>query len=111
MRNILVHNGVVWKTPHSRVNDEFLGLIPEFISAADERPLVKQINANYGHGGGWRTVAKFVLKDDKLQYPGDSQPYLLIAQAAVRDETLMLFESSWVAVVKGDGSYEVARID
>lgn len=87
------------------------GYLPSFLSEDDPRPAREQIDANYGHGGGWRPfLMGMTLKGNALHFPGDP-PYPLVAKAKLRDETLLLFKFSWLAIVQPDGSYEIAMVD
>lgn len=105
-------------------NMEVAGLLPSFLDEADERGAVEQIDAHYQHGGGWKDFTGFILgghidRGYTLQYPGDP-PEREVSRAVMRGELIVLFESSWVAVIKPDmtfsqdgwlGDYKVARID
>ena len=89
-----------------------LGFLPEFLSLSDPRPAREQINSNYAHGGGWfpMTGFKYSPTDHSLQYPGDPKMKPL-AQAQLRDELILFYQSAWVAIVQPNGDYSVARID
>ena len=91
-----------------------VGFIPQFISEHDERPAKEQINEAYAHGGGWHSFKGFELiyKGDhlELQYP-DDPPMQELSRAEFRDELLVFFESSWLAIIQKDGSFDVARLD
>ncbi len=94
---------------------EAVGFIPQFLNENDPRPAVEQIDTAYRHGGGWMDFKGFQLAgggDDPyfLTYPGDPAMREL-SRATLRDETLVLFTSSWFAVIQPDGSFRVARID
>lgn len=96
---------------------EDIGLIPTFLSPSDKRSAVEQFDERYAHGGGWRDFEGFILErptEDKatwfLQYP-DDPPMALAAHTRLGDETVLVFEYAWVAVVQPDGSYRIARMD
>ena len=96
-------------------NMEVAGFIPQWLSKDDPRSAVEQIDAAYQHGGGWHDFEGFKLTDggDRpyyLRYPGDPLTREL-SRATLRDETLVLFEHSWFAVIQADGSFRVARLD
>ena len=96
-------------------NEHLAGYIPDFLSVHDPRPAVEQLNENYAHGGGWHPFKGFMLvklsrEQYGLAYP-DDPPMREMSRGVLRDETIVLFESSWVAVIQKDGSYEVARMD
>lgn len=66
---------------------------------------------NYQHGGGWRPLKGFILEaDDSLKYPGDPWMYPL-AKAQLRDEIILFYPYSWVAIIQLSRSFEVSRMD
>jgi len=91
-----------------------LGILPQFFDEADPRPAREQINENYAHGGGWHPFEGFELGQDKkgyyLDYPEDP-PMREIARAKLRDETIVLFQYDWVAIIQKDGTFEIASVD
>lgn len=92
---------------------DLTGYIPQMLSLLDPRPAVEQLNENYAHGGGWHDFQGFTLvpgDEPKLTYPGDP-PTHAIAYWELRDELIILFENSWVAVVQPNGSYRISRMD
>ena len=93
-----------------RMTQEHLGLIPDFLSLADPRSAVEQINECYAFGG-FRPFRGFTLQpDNSLKYPGD--PVLKpLAQAQLRHELVVFYCHAWVAVIQPDRSFVVARID
>lgn len=103
-------------------NRRHCGLLPMFFDKTDERNARAQLHENYAHGGGFFEFHGFTLIDYKhnfervrgnfkaLQYPEDP-PMLEIGRGQLREETIILFENSWVAIVQTDGSYVVARCD
>ena len=97
-------------------NMEVVGFLPQFVSEHDPRSAKEQINDNYAHGGGWSSFKGFTLvsSDDKnqygLDYPGDPMSKEL-SRATFRDELLVFFEHSWLAIIQKDGSFEVSRLD
>ena len=97
-------------------NMEAAGLLPQFVSEHDPRPAKEQINEAYAHGGGWNSFEGFTLvsSDDKsqygLDYPGDPMSKEL-SRAMFRDELLVFFKGSWLAIIQKDGSFEVSRLD
>lgn len=102
-----------WFVPEG-VTAEHLGMLPQFMSEHDPRPVREQINEHYAHGGGWKPMQGFTLntQDMTLHFNGD-QPLRMIGATSVREETVFLFENDWVAIVQPGGadSPEVARID
>jgi hypothetical protein len=94
-------------------NIHLCGLLPTFVRESDPRPAAVQINERYIHGG-WNSFKGFALREVggqyRLTYPEDP-PRFELARAKLRDETIVLFQSDWVAVIQPDGSFDVARID
>ena len=89
------------------------GLLPSFFSERDPRSAREQLHENYAHGGGVNPFTGFQLVAGqrlKLQYPGDP-PRHEVSRAQLRDETIVLFEASWVAIIQKDWSYIVTRCD
>ncbi len=101
-------------------NMEVAGLIPDFLDEADPRSAVEQIHENYNHGGGWRDFKGYELSGGtnagaigilcSINYPGDP-PVYEVSRAKLRDETLILFQHQWLAVIQVDGSYRISRLD
>lgn len=97
-------------------NMSAVGLIPTFLDTFDPRPAREQLDRNYRHGGGWFALDSFDIRDAfipgraKLIYPGDS-PMREISRAQLRDETIIVFQYAFVAIVQADGSFEVSRMD
>jgi hypothetical protein len=46
----------------------------------------------------------------ELHYPGDP-PFKPIAMMVLRDETILIYDYSIVAIVQPDGSFEACRMD
>lgn len=93
-----------------------LGNLPGFLFNGDQRPAVEQIHERYAFGGGWQDFEGFSLVkkstdpiDWRLAYPGDPD-MRAVGYCRLRDEVVVLFECSWVAVVEGD-EFRVARLD
>ena len=96
-------------------NMEVAGFIPQWLKEDDTRSAVQQINAAYQHGGGWNDFEGFKLvgggdEPYSLTYPNDP-PMRELSRATLRDETLVLFQHDWFAVIQVDGSFRVARLD
>lgn len=91
---------------------ELVGMIPDFLSDYDDRPAAVQLDANYQHGGGWRPLKGWVFDPatSKIKYPGDPS-VSPVAETMLRDERIIVYTDAWVAIVKADGTYEVARMD
>lgn len=102
-----------WKLVHPLANMDMLGFIPEFIHGDDKRSAKEQFNDRYGFAGGWSSFKGHkMLADRNLQYQDDGQsPLQLLAEATLRQETILIYERAWVAILQQDGSFEVSRID
>lgn len=99
------------------MNPAAVGIIPDFLSESDPRGAVAQLHANYAHGGGWRDFEGFTLVHPideieayTLNYPGDP-PMKEIARAQLRDETIIIFQHSWVVVIESDTGWRCSRMD
>jgi len=95
---------------------EVLGLLPTFLSSHDERPVVEQLHEAYAHGGGWSPMEGFELLTPtdypfswSLCYPED-RPLKAIACLRLREEDVVLFQSSFV-VVRNSYGWQVSRMD
>lgn len=88
---------------------EMLGFLPSFIDENDPRPAREQFDANYQYGGYWRTVGRL---DDAgvMYYPGDP-PMPPIAMTVLREETIYVYPTEFVAIVQPDGSFVTQRMD
>ena len=96
---------------HPKVTPEHVGMIPYWLSEDDIDPAWRQLDKHYQHGGGWRPFKGHTMNEDKsLEYPGDPALHP-IASMELRDELILMYEYSWVAVVQKDGSFEVCRMD
>lgn len=101
---------ITFKLLHPRMTPDHLGFLPAMLSPDDPRPAREQFNSNYSFGG-WSPFKGFTLNtDNSLSYPGDP-PQQPLAQAKLRDELIILYPSSWVAIIQPDRSFEVARLD
>jgi hypothetical protein len=97
--------------PYQAFLADMVGLIPSFIDLDDPAPAREQLDRNYAFGGGWRPMPNFELTpQNTLLYPGDP-PMRPLAQAKLRDELILIYESGWVAVIQPDRNFEVCRMD
>lgn len=99
-------------------NHNVMGYIPAFLNLDDPRPAKEQIDDNYQHGGGWfETSSKYELidwkKDGKciLHFTTYHERNRELSRCKIRDETLIFFEGSWLAIVQPDGKTNMARVD
>ena len=96
-------------------NVEAAGYIPLMLDANSELDAVAQLDAGYAHGGGWHPFEGFTMRTFRngqtgLEYPGDPITHEQ-CRAIVGDETVIVYEHAWVAVVQKDGSHSIARMD
>jgi len=88
-----------------------LGILPQFFLLNDPRPAREQLQERYAHGGGVPPFEGFTPRLDgevefwRLDYPGDP-PTLALAYCRLREEMIILFEHSWVAIVPPGGVYD-----
>lgn len=87
------------------------GFIPCWLSPYDERPAREQLNEHYQNGGGWRPFSGFTLEEDNsLSYP-DDPPLPVLFSFMYGEEMIAMYQSSWVAIIQPDRSFEVCRMD
>lgn len=104
-------NLMVWTFLHPDMTREHLGLLPGMLDPSDPRPAREQFDANYQHGGGWFPTKGHVLSaDNTLTYPGDP-PLKPVAMTLLRDELILLYPYSFVAIIQPDRTFEVCRMD
>jgi hypothetical protein len=102
---------MIWRLLYPEMTAEHLGLLPTMLDDNDPHSAKEQFHKNYQHGGGWHPMQGFKLyKDDTLKYPEDP-PLRPIAKLQFRDELIILYEHSWVAIIQPNRSYEVCRMD
>jgi hypothetical protein len=92
---------------------DMVGFIPSFLDEDDPRPAREQLDAHYGHGGGWRPMQgwDYNFHNRTLRYPGDPEMGP-IAEMWLRKEMILVYPHAWVAIVQPDGvSVEIARMD
>lgn len=104
-----------WTFLHPKMTYNHLGFLPSFLNEDDERDAVTQLDTAYQHGGGWNDFSGFKAVNDVnglhgLQYPGDPV-YKPLAFTKLRDETIVFYDHSWVAVFQPDNSFRVSRMD
>lgn len=95
---------------HPEATLEVFGGIPFMLSEHDQRPVREQLDNGYRHGGGWSAMHGHTMQGDTLFFPGDP-PFEPLAELRVRDERIVIYDYSIVAIVQPDGSFEVARMD
>ena len=95
-----------WSNPNAE------GYLPHIILEADNRPAIDQIKERYV--GGWNPFEGFDLVKNadgsyELHYPGDP-PMKERSRAKLREELIVLFDYSLVAVIHGS-AHQIARMD
>lgn len=104
-------NLMVWQFLVPGMTPEHLGLLPMMLDPSDPDPARVQFDKNYQHGGGWYPQPNFKLLDNNvLSYPGDP-PFAPVAMTKLRDELILLYEYSYVAIIQPDRTFEVCRMD
>jgi hypothetical protein len=88
-----------------------LGFLPGLIDEDDLRSVSAQLDDKYRHGGGWRPMPGFTIRDGfVLKYPGDP-PMKPLAMTSLRKEVIVFYPYSFLGVFQPDGSFEVSRVD
>lgn len=95
-------------------NPSRVGFLPHILRESDPRPAAEQLHDRYAHGGGFQPFEGFKLASTEgtaeLHYPGDP-PMYEVSRATLRDETLILFDYEWLAIVQPSGSFVTVRVD
>lgn len=96
-------------------NPHHTGLLPTFFSEGDPLSAKEQVHQAYTHGGGWNSFPGFTLCNWEkgpatIEYAGDPSMREM-SRAKLRDETIILFESAWLAIVQPNGDFDIARVD
>jgi hypothetical protein len=96
---------------HPKMTQEHLGFIPEMLDERDPRPAQQQLDAGYQHGGGFDPFVGFTLHaDNSLTYRNDP-PLRPLALTLLRDELIVYYRHSWVAIIQPDRRFVAARMD
>lgn len=101
---------MIWYQRHPAFRAEMLGFIPSFLDERDPRDAKTQLDAGYGYGRRWGSARMELGPNDELLYPGDL-PEPPLAECRLRDERIILYRFSFVAVIEPDGSFAVQRMD
>jgi hypothetical protein len=102
---------------HPNVRHDVFGILPEFLDQNDPRPAREQFNERYAHGGGWSPSKGWqLLKDDSIYYSksveeGEDPRHPPLARIKFRDESIVIYDHAWVAIIQKDRSFEVSRMD
>ena len=98
---------------HPGVTLGHMGYIPNFLDARDPRPAREQIDEKYSYGGGWCPLVPThwtMLDGEQLKWPED-EPLTPMCELQMRDERIVLYTHSIVAIIQKNGSFEVSRLD
>jgi hypothetical protein len=88
-----------------------LGYLPAWLDTDDPAPAREQFDRHYGRYGGWQPLPGWkLLANNTMLYPGDP-PYRPRAMTKLRDELIVYYQSSWVAIIQKDRSFEMCRMD
>jgi hypothetical protein len=108
-------------TLYNGANPEMLGMLPQIFGVVEHegKTAKEMVNLEYGHGGGWHPFGgdkwsiQHLLGQDVLSYgtDDDAEAYRIVASWKVGDETVRLWEGSWVSITQKDGAFEVSRMD
>lgn len=101
---------IPYRLIHPQATIDHTGYIPQWLSEDNPKSTREQLNDGYAFGGfdpfkGFRLNA-----DDSLSYPGDPPQHPII-EFTLRNERVLMYPSSWVAVIQQDCSFEVCRMD
>lgn len=90
------------------------GLIPSFLDERDPRGAQEQLNSNYVYGGFIEFEGFTLVEDNEglyaLRYSEDPDTPE-VSRGRMRDELVVVFRHSWVAVIQPDNKFTVARMD
>jgi hypothetical protein len=105
-------NTSVWVMLEPNFRAEGLGFLPDILLNEDKRSVKEQLEDRYRHGGGWRPIPGITMLPNKtLRFPGDP-PFKPCAITKIGDEVVVFYaQSSLLAVIQPDKSYEVVRVD
>ena len=96
---------------HPRATWDHVGSIPDMLSEHNPKSAKEQLHNGYPQGGGWIPFEGFELRaDNSIKYPGDP-PHKPIAELHLRNELILVYEHSWVAVIQPNRSFEICRMD
>ena len=97
---------------HPKADPSIMGFIPAWLNDDSPLPAKEQLHIGYRHGGGWQPFKGFTLADDdSLTYPGDPPQHPICEILLDNNERVVMYPSSWVAIIQPDRSYEVCRMD
>ena len=122
-RNSLLTDAVV-VTPMPQLAKDGLqlrdavGIIPLFVTDPD-KPLIESLSEGYGFG--WRHMDGFVLDKENMSItyqPGtENEDPAILPWAVLRPisdtnkDVAYIYRYGWVLVLRGDGTFEISRMD
>jgi len=103
---------LMWKFLHPQMTWGHLGFIPNWLDDDDPRSAREQLDAGYRYSVGfWEPLPGQKLTNQNwLTYPGDP-PLIPLAEAKLRDELILFYDHSMVAIVQPDRTFKVTRMD
>ncbi len=105
---------------HPKATLDHLGIVPHWLNPNDDRPAAQQIDSHYQHGGGWRPMRGFELRDRArgvLVFPvkdpedGEDEVFEPFAAMMFGREMIFAYRHAIFAIVQPDGSFEVGRLN
>lgn len=115
-------NGLVWELRHPNATPEHLGMLPMWFSAADQRDAFTQADTGYLNTAGcnYRPQPGFKLGKNGENYTliygnpeeEDADPPMEeLARMKLVNQTIVVFDCEWVAIIQPDETFVVARCD
>lgn len=102
---------IIWELLHPAMTVDVLGYIPDWLDDRNPSPAKAQLHANYLHGGGWHPFNGFTLTNNNILLASGDPPLHPLAQCYLRNELIVVYAHSWVAIIQPDHSFEVCRMD
>lgn len=85
-----------------------VGDIPHWLSDHNPKSAANQLDGVYQ--GGWQPFDGFtLLNNNSIKYPGDPELHPL-AEMRLRQELILVYPCSWVAIIQPDRSFEISRM-
>jgi hypothetical protein len=88
---------------------DLLGFIPYYLNEDDPRPASEQIAARFV--GGWKPTIGFTMNSDLTMFYEDDPLLVPVALTRLREEMIVVYPHAWVAIVRKNDTFEVARCD
>jgi hypothetical protein len=100
-----------WKMLHPQMTEVQLGLIQFWLDEDNSAPAKDQLHHNYSHGGGWNPFKGFRLDETNSLHYSSDPPLRPLAETMLRNEKIVFYDHSWVAIIQPDRTFEVCRMD